>query len=782
MRENGAGDEALDQFTVEDQIDQICDSFEEEWLAGGRPEINRFLAEADESQRQQLAVELLKVDVEYRRRQGETPHPGDYQTGIDITLFEPAFWEIFGATLPDEESAQEQIQRMGRFDLLAQAGSGGFGTVWRAKDRMLDRVVALKIPLMNRVGTSERHSFLREARAGAQLHHPNIVRVYEVGQHEQTPFIVSEFIEGTSLQKRLAQGPLPIREAVELCIRLADALQHAHDQGIIHRDLKPANILLDENGSPRIADFGLSKRLSAETTTTAPGQILGTAMYMSPEQAMGESHLVTPRSDQYSLGVLLYECLCGVVPFKGEIQSVLHQILTATPTAPRKINPAISRELQAIVLKAVEKDPSRRYASMREFAADLECFLHGRRTKARPIGPLRQGWRWLVRSRVRVAVAAALVVTSSLAMRSLLWSAPMDGNRQYVTITTEPQGASIACVPLDPFSGEPIPEKMEHAPSATPTRMWLKPGHYLVVAYFDDRRFNEVYRFVPTDEEIDSVRSGRSLMWGHIRFYHLPGRLGKEYVEEGTELGFPPIPIPDAGVSSDMALVGKSTLGTNRVALKDGHRTRRLIVPDFYCDPYEFTVEDYRRVVGTPTLSSPTIEWLDAANLADSPRAPMRASWSVAIVAAERAGKRLPTRAEYQLMATAGGKTRFPWGDDLPAEAGGVTEWSVAGEPAFDELKLPGQPSIFGLCSNVAEWTGAMRRDPHAGEGELRPIVCGGNGDVVNGSPAVTEEMRNPEECVYVPYAARDITGLGFRLVRSAKPRVTPVDFEHEVN
>ena len=249
------------------------------------------------------------------------------------------------------------LKTIDRFDLVARLGVGGFGTVWKARDRELDRVVAVKIPRRGQLSAAEIEQFFREARSAAQLRHPHIVSVFEVGRDGETLYIVSDYVRGVALSDWLTGHRPSPWEVAELCFTVADALQHAHEHGVIHRDLKPSNIMIDEAGKPHLMDFGLAKREVGEITMTVDGQILGTPAYMSPEQAGGQGHWTDRRTDIYSFGVILFELLTGELPFRGNPQMQIHQRLTEDAPNARHLNSHIPRDLATICAKCLEREP-----------------------------------------------------------------------------------------------------------------------------------------------------------------------------------------------------------------------------------------------------------------------------------------------------------------------------------------------------------------------------------------------------------------------------------------
>ena len=424
------------------QVDRIIADYLQASGAGTAPSREELLA-----QHPDLAAELQSFFADHDRMTQaaaplheviESPEPAASGLAEAATLRPQATRHEMATVAPGDRPAPPPpgttVRYFGDYELLEEIARGGMGVVYKARQISLNRIVALKMILAGQLASEDDvKRFHTEAEAAANLDHPGIVPIYEVGQHEGQHYFSMGFVEGSSLAAKIADGPLNAGEAAQLVKAVAEAVQYAHDKGVIHRDLKPANVLLqkDEGGRrkaeessssssfiphpssflPRITDFGLAKKVGGEDHLTTSGQVLGTPSYMPPEQAAGKVDEVGPASDVYALGEILYALLTGRPPFQAANPlDTLMQVLERDPVPPRTLNPRIRRDLETIALRCLEKDPRRRYASAQELADELERFLNGEPILARPIGAAHRAWRWCKRRPMVAGLGAALII------------------------------------------------------------------------------------------------------------------------------------------------------------------------------------------------------------------------------------------------------------------------------------------------------------------------------------------------------------------------------------
>jgi serine/threonine protein kinase/Tfp pilus assembly protein PilF len=411
----------------------------------GSAHVEAYLARFPCLNQPSIVLRLLEQEYRVRCLYGDRPSPREYCTRFPELVVTGR--EIEG-TLPGETPASDELPQLPGYQVLGFLGRGGMGVVYKARQISLKRLVALKM-ISPGAGASAKElaRFHTEAEAVARLQHPHIVGIYEVGEYRGRPYLALEFMEGGTLAQRLAGTPQPARTAAQHVLTLARAMYVAHQRGIVHRDLKPANILLqnlttaeDAEGrrgtaeaslplrssassavkdfTPKIADFGLAKLLDSKTGQTSTGAPLGTPSYMAPEQALGETSAISPATDTYALGAILYEMLTGRPPFRGETAlSTIEQVRTQDPVPPTRLHPKVPRDLETICLKCLQKEPRRRYASAEELAEDLQRFLAGESIRARPTPAWERGIKWAKR---RPALAALLGVSGGAALTVLI--------------------------------------------------------------------------------------------------------------------------------------------------------------------------------------------------------------------------------------------------------------------------------------------------------------------------------------------------------------------------
>jgi serine/threonine protein kinase len=457
----------------------LLDRYEEAWRRGERPAL-------DDSRPARLAslsvlVELVLTDLEFRLKAGEAGRVEEYlqrypeldadpETFLALAAAEYAFRrrrepalapEDFGSRFPQQREAllarlqqvvHDRVSVPG-YEVLGELGRGGMGIVYKARQLVLDRIVALKmVQAATHAGPKETARFRREASAAARLQHPNIVQIYEVGEHDGRPYLALEYVDGGNLAQQLARALPSARQAAQLVEVVARAMHFAHQKGIIHRDLKPANILLqndegrmtnDERMSndearstkaqgighsslgishsfvighwsfviPKITDFGLAKQMEEVARHTHSGAILGTPAYMAPEQAAGRTRDIGPDTDVYALGAILYECLAGRPPFRADTSlATLQQVLADDPVPPTRLQPGIPTDLETICLKCLHKEGHRRYAGAHDLAEDLRRWQAGEPIHARPVSLWERGVKWARRRPAAAALVAVCVL------------------------------------------------------------------------------------------------------------------------------------------------------------------------------------------------------------------------------------------------------------------------------------------------------------------------------------------------------------------------------------
>jgi len=437
------------------RIDEVCRRFEADCREGRRPRIEDYLVAVSDEGRPALRAELEALERELRPSEETAarpeaglataadaepqtaPNPSTIAEAPTIAPGPPPTTPILGeepssvheeATVPPRDDATVElgsaypaqpeapsptrVRYFGDYEIVREIARGGMGVVFQARQVSLNRPVALKMILAGQLANdTDVRRFYTEAEAAAHLDHPGIVPIFEVGQHEGQHYFSMGFVEGQSLAQKIAGGPLPPLEAAALMVKVAEAIEYAHQRRVIHRDLKPANILLDQSGNPRVTDFGLAKKLEGDSGLTGSGQIMGTPSYMPPEQAGGKRGEVGPAADVYALGATLYALITGRPPFQAStaMDTVL-QVISDEPVPPRRLNASVPLDLETICLKCLEKEPGKRYVSAAALGEDLRRYLAGEPILARPVGRAERTWRWCRRNPAVASLAAGVVL------------------------------------------------------------------------------------------------------------------------------------------------------------------------------------------------------------------------------------------------------------------------------------------------------------------------------------------------------------------------------------
>jgi formylglycine-generating enzyme required for sulfatase activity len=677
-------------------------------------------------------------------------------------------------TLPQNTVEPVDAMLAGRlpgFELRGEIGRGGMGIVYRAHQRSLRRDVAIKVlpPVMaGNLAALER--FRNEATVAARLVDAHILPVFDVQEVQGIPLIVMPFIEGCDLGRiirdraarhRGQDGTAPhpwtllddlayLEHMLSLLDQTIAAVTALHRGGVLHRDIKPSNVLVDDKGGVWLSDFGLA-RLEEQGAGTLIGQGIGTAAYSSPEQARGAAELDF-RADLFSLGVTLYQALTLELPF-SKYGAEGTQI---TPARPSVRQPLLPRDFDPVVLKAIQRDRDKRYASVAELEADWLRARRGQLPQAGEAGPVQRLARGLRRYPGRVLMAACLIGL----VGALAWVSRPNDPTDYrkVRMETDPPGATLVLVPLDAQTGVPVPEHAIRPRQPSPVLIPRVPvGSYVVVAVLADGRFQEVYRMVPPAHQTGSVH------------FH------QAWQEEADGVVKPwPITIPQGNLNAGMVLFagGQFVAGGGNIP---GSPPYEHYVAPFYLDPTEVTVGQWRKLRRLP---EPLREKPPPDDFAIT-----HVTFDEALDFAESLGKRIPEEDEYEYAATNAGTTRFPWGNDDR-----IHDWprERVGEPDFDRTRTT--PPVFGLFSNVAEWTASWNVPYPTADADFRKnfylnmqtvfqadrVVRGGPYEVVVGKTNVKSELGKPP---LDPRYRHGVThslsheGLGFRCARSAQPR-----------
>lgn len=621
-----------------------------------------------------------------------------------------------------EQGASAMPGRIGNFRLIREIGRGGMAIAYLAEDEELGREVALKI-LPPAFGNSERSvaRFRHEARAIASLLHPNIVPIHTVGEDNGIHYIVMEYVKGVSLDHRLKElrnvvdpagrstrtKSTYLQSTVTLIAQVADALEHAHQHGIIHRDVKPANILIDQDGVPRLADFGIAKNL-AEEGLTDPGSITGTCRYMSPEQASAAGSSVDHRTDIFSLGVVLYESISLQLPFDGETpEQILSQVISKRPRRVRSYNPTISRDLETICHKAIEKSPNERYQSAAHLAADLRCYVSGNPILARPPSLMRRTKHVL---RTRRHALTLLIAAPLAAAAGIFGYIRLVDDRPRLTVKSHPR-AVVTLLPIDVER-----DVVEQAAQASLISHWqdrrVSVGYYRVVIELPGVGFAEATRYLASGAAITidaTIRPTREVTE--------QGRFGKMVrIGSGRET-IARMPQPLSPYQDRVLTLPAFWIDQTEVSNKQ----YRVFVEDTGHPPPEFWGEHYPSGISGGKI--PSHPWDDLPVVG--------VTFQDAQAYAEWAGKRLPTALEWERAARGVYGFLYPWGnegidDDKRVNAMGSQDMGTVWLPATDnpdrratyeahvwavnqESDDRGPHGLINTLGNVAEWTESVR-------------------------------------------------------------------------
>jgi formylglycine-generating enzyme required for sulfatase activity len=790
--------ESPDPLPLPPELDSVCDRFEAAWEQAGErgpaPEIEPFLGESTGGGRVALLHELVALDVAYRRRRGVVPALEEYAArfaDLDRGRLQRDLDQASGAAAPTcevpttpQQATEEAFTpdfRVPGYEIRGEIGRGGMGVVYRARQLSLPRDVALKrLPPALAADPHRLGRFRTEARAAAQLTDAGIVPVFDVVELAEGPVLVMPYIEGRDLGRILADrravraggasanrhpwAALSDREYLDRVLPVLDHVLEAvtviHRAEILHRDIKPSNILVQNDGHVWLTDFGLA-RLGTEAGITSPGMGMGTPGFMSPEQWDGLED-VDCRTDVFGLGATIYLALTLELPYgkarPGSSSSPL------VPPSGRQ--PLLTRDFDAVVLKALEPERAGRYTTARELQEDWSLLRAGLLPRARRSGWAGRAGRQLRRHRgtaaalLLAALALGLSGMALLSGRNRPGALPEDTtDYRKVRVVTKPAGARVVLVPLDSTTGELQPARALRPAEKTPLTLPRVPvGEYLVVAEVKGHGFHEVHREAPAPDSLTGRPDAP-----HLSRVSLP---------DGT-IEWVTIMIPPLEIAKGMVYFpgGEFTMGSETVPLVPVHQRT---IPAFYLDPTEVTVGEFKKIRGVLPE-----------RLRDNPPPDTHAisyvTFDRAMEYAEKVGKRLPDEAEYEFAATEGGTRDYP--RDIQAVP--VLSWSFGPVGPAGQGGALNRSEVSGLFGNVAEWTTSWNYPypnsspfafAHRQSREMRDrfgedrVVRGGPYSVVMGRPDPKELARGPRWRHGIRRGDA-LPGLGFRCARSARPR-----------
>jgi len=656
-----------------------------------------------------------------------------------------------------------EVESFGPYEIVEEVARGGMGVVYKAREKNLKRLVAIKVLLAGEGASDEEiRRFRREAEAASRLQHSNIVPIHTIGEVGGRHYFVMDFIEGKTVSDMIDDGELTPRMSLEIVEQVAQALDYAHQRGVIHRDMKPANIIIDHMGRPQIMDFGLAKQLDEDTGLTRSGTTMGTPAYMPPEQAEGDLAGIDAQSDVYALGAVLYEMLTGQPPFDGPTtMSILMKVLEEDPVAPRELNPRIHGDIDTICLKAMAKEKSRRYASAKELADDIRRFIAGEVIAASPAGLIYRLWKKMLRNKevtavVSAAFAALLVTLGWLAIRAHQEATQVRRERERRLYEELGAGNGLleeGKMALDGDDSDGAEDRFMRARDAFQRALWIKHGdrdakkrldecqthiqqikvdYYLRLGrkFTDQQNYEaaqEMYRIVlhEYDRTNEAAKEGlrRAMGFCSLRVTTTPEGATAYLVTVNPTAARPPKGLGRSLGRTPVA-VDDIKAGTYRLTLvKDGYcgdeipivltRSQFLDLPEIELHPEPTGTANMVRVpAGTVNVGGRRIRvkefYIDRYEYPNrwGQRPVTNVSWLEARRLSARQGKRLPTLAEWIRACQGDRVLAFPYGPEHKPNLcyDGRPGPTARAAPAGTHPQCVSQFGVYDMSGNVAEW------------------------------------------------------------------------------